>query len=67
VVLATNSFTLKEVNLLAETLNKKWNLVCHVNIHKLGYRIVISSKSTSLLQTLLMPIMPSMMRYKIGL
>lgn len=64
VTLATNSFTLEEDQLLAQTLEVKFNLICHIN--KLGNGIVIriSSKSLPVLQELLKNKMPSMMLYK---
>ena len=67
VTLATNSFTLEEVHLLAQTLEVKFNLICHINKLRNGYVIRISSKSLPVLQELLKNQMPSMMLYKIGL
>lgn len=66
-ILATNSFTLVEVNLLAKSLADKFNLVCSINKQHSGYVIIISAKSIPVLQDLLKNVMPSMMRYKIGL
>jgi hypothetical protein len=67
VTLATNCFTLEEVQLLAQALKVNFNLVCSVN--KLGNDNVIriSSKSLPVLPELLKNQMPSMMLYKIGL
>lgn len=67
VVLSTNSFTLDEVNLLADALNKKWDLKCFVNKHTSGYIIVIPPYSVPVLQGLLKDVMPKMMMHKIGL
>lgn len=67
VTLATNSFTLEEFHLLAQTLEVKFNLICHINKLRNGYVIRISSKSLPVLQELLKNQMPSMMLYKIGL
>jgi hypothetical protein len=66
-ILCTNSFTLEEVNLLMSVLNNKFNLQCTINKHGNGFRIRTSSKSLPVLQSLLKDIMPTMMRYKIGI
>jgi hypothetical protein len=61
---------LEEVNLLLGVLKNKFHLNCYISKDGSGkgrYLILISSKSLSSLQQLLEPIMPSMMRYKIGL
>jgi len=56
------------VNLLADALNKNFDLKCYVNKHTSGgYIIIIPSYSVPKLQTLLAPHMPSMMKHKIGL
>jgi hypothetical protein len=67
VKLSTQGFSLDDVNLLVKVLNDKFHLDCVV--HKDGnYSIIgIPSKSLPLLQNLLAPHMPSMMRFKIGL
>nr|QWC53677.1 LAGLIDADG homing endonuclease [Rhizoctonia solani] len=66
--ICTDSFTLDEVNLLANTLNEKWNLECYINkTSNGGFRIIIPKRSLPILQNLLNPIMPSMMLHKIGL
>jgi len=65
--LCTESFTLEEINLLVKTLTDKFHLKCTLNKRKDTFRIRISSKSIGELQKLLTPIMPPMMRYKIGL
>ena len=66
--LCTNSFTLEEVKLLTKVLNDKLNLKCSI-IEKVPgsavYLIRISTKSVPHLRTLLTPIMPPMMKYKI--
>jgi hypothetical protein len=67
VVLCTNSFTLEEVHLLADALNKNWDLKCYVNKHTSGYIIIIPPYSVPILQDLLKDTMPPMMLYKIGL
>jgi len=68
VILCTESFTLAEVTLLANTLNDKWDLKCYINkTNNGGYRILIPRKSLPVLQSLLKDIMPPMMHYKIGL
>jgi hypothetical protein len=67
VTLATNCFTLEEVQLFARTLEVNFNLICYIN--KLGNDKVIriSFKSLPVLQELLKDKMPSMMLHKIGL
>ena len=66
--ISTHSFTLAEVNLLADALNKNFDLKCYVNKHTSGgYIIIIPSYSVPKLQTLLAPHMPDMMSHKIGL
>lgn len=67
VTLCTDSFTLGEVELLIEVLNKKYNLNCYKCKNKNGYRIIIPSYSIVGLQKLLSMHIPPMMRYKIGL
>jgi len=67
VYLSTNSFALAEVQLLVSVLTDKFGLKCTINKNNGGFRIRISSKSLPVLQSLLKDIMPSMMRYKIGL
>lgn len=68
IVLCTHSFTKEEVELLAKTLNSKWDLKCVVYKHTSGgYIISIPRKSVPILQGLLKDIMPPMMLYKIGL
>jgi hypothetical protein len=68
VVLCTDSFTLEEVELLINVLNDKWNLECYKKKTSISnYRIVIPRRSLPVLQSLLGPIMPPMMRYRIGL
>lgn len=63
----TEGFTFEEVKLLTKVLNNKFGLKCTINSKK-GHSIIrISTKSLKDLQTLLEPVMPSMMRHKIGL
>jgi len=67
VVLCTESFTLAEVTLLANTLNDKWDLKCYINkTNNGGARIIIPAYSVPILQGLLKDIMPPMMLHKIG-
>lgn len=65
--LATNSFILSEVKLLADVLTNKFGLKCTVQKQYSGYVIRISSKSLPVLQNMLKDILPSPMLYKIGL
>jgi len=67
VVLSTQSFSLEEVKLLVNVLNKKFGLNCTINKKGAHFVIRIPSKSLPLLQALLAPHMPSMMRHKIDL
>lgn len=67
VVLSTNSFTIKEVELLVRVLNDKWDLNCYKVRQKSNYVIKIPAHSIPLLQSLLKDKMPPMMLYKIGL
>lgn len=66
--LSRHSFTLAEVNILADALNKNFDLKCYVNKHTSGgFIIIIPPYSVPILQSLLKEIMPPMMLYKIGL
>jgi LAGLIDADG DNA endonuclease family len=68
VTLCTESFSLAEVTLLANTLKDKWDLKCYINkTNNGGFRILIPRKSLPILQSLLTNVMPHMMKYKIGL
>jgi len=67
VYLSTNSFTWAEVNILSCVLTTKFGLNCTINKQRDGFKIRISAKSITVLQSLLKDIMPPMMRYKIGL
>jgi len=68
VIICTDSFTLEEVKLLINVLNDKWNLECYkTKTSNGGYRIVIPRRSLPILQNLLDPLLPSMMKHKIGL
>ena len=63
--LHTNSYTLAEVNLLAQVLNDKFNLKCSILKNGTGFVIRISTKSMPVLQELFKDKMPSMMQHKI--
>jgi len=68
--ICTESFTLTELKLLVKILEEKFDLKCTIysrDSRDSGFRIRISSQSIAELQKVLAPIMPSMMRYKIGL
>ena len=67
IVLNTQGFSLEEVELLISALTDKFDIKCTIKKERNSYAIRISSKSLSLVQSLLSPIMPSMMRHKIGL
>lgn len=66
-ILATNSYSLEEINLLTNSLVDKFNLVCTINKSNSGYVIVIPPSSMPNLKSLLANVMPSMMRHKIDL
>ena len=65
--IATNSYTLEEINLLLRVLNKKFYFNYYAIKDSKGYVITISSRSIYNMQQLLIPIFPNMMKYKIGL
>ena len=67
VVIATQGFSPEEVNLLGKILTDKFNLKCSINLSNGGFIVRISAKSLLVLQSLLSPVMPPMMRHKIGL
>ena len=67
VVLNTQGFTKEEVELLISVLTDKFDLKCTIKKDRGAFAIRISSNSLPVLQNLLAPIMPSMMRHKIGL
>ena len=68
VIIATNSYTKKEVDLLIDVLNNKFNLISYSLKDGNGNFVIrISSKSIVTLQTLLKPLIPEFMKYKIGL
>lgn len=67
VTLATESFTLEEIELLIEVLTSKFKFNCYKCKSGNGYKIVIPSYSIPILQNLLSAHIPPMMRYKIGL
>lgn len=67
VTLNTQGFSHKEVELLIKVLGDKFGLKCTINQNKGKFIIRISRKSFPLLQNLLAPVMPVMMKYKIGL
>jgi hypothetical protein len=65
----TNSFTLKEVNLLGELLFQKFNLL--YSVHKTGYQdqfgLYIKKDSLPVFIKLVLPYMHPTMYYKLGL
>nr|QWC53750.1 LAGLIDADG homing endonuclease [Rhizoctonia solani] len=65
--LATHSFTLKDIELLSEILDEKFNLKCAVHKNNKSHVIRVPAKSLSVLQELLASHMPTTMRHKIGL
>ena len=67
IFLSTNSLTFSEVNVLVDVLKNKFGLICTINSQNGKPRIRISPKSLPVIQSLLEPVMPSMMRFKLGL
>jgi hypothetical protein len=69
ITLATkkNFFFFSLLQVLAQTLRVKFNLVCHINKHGNGHVIRITSKSLPVVEELLKDKMPKMMLHKIGL
>jgi hypothetical protein len=67
VSLSTESFTLAEVEVLIKVLNTKFNLSCYKSRNGAAYKIIIPSYSVPVLQELLSPHIPPMLRHKIGL
>ena len=65
--IATNSYTLQEVDLLLGVLRSKYNLTCYSIQERSGYVITIAAKSVISLRPTLEPLMPAMMLHKIGL
>lgn len=67
VTLSTESFKLEEVELLIETLNTKYDLKPYKIKNGNAHKIVIPSYSIEKLRKIVLPHIPSIMRYKIGL
>ena len=65
--IATNSYTLQEVDLLLGVLRVKFHLTCYCIEDRTGYVITIAAKSVISLRPILQPLMPSMMLHKLGL
>lgn len=67
--IATNCFSLIEVELLVKILKSKFNLDCTIQSLKLSnnYSIYIKSSSIPILREILLPHMCSSMKYKLGL
>jgi hypothetical protein len=65
-VLCTDSFSMEEVNILAEALRNNFNLDCTVRRNGIkAFRINIRANSIELFRTLVSPYFHSSMRYKI--
>ena len=69
ITLCTDSFSLLEVELLIDVLNKKFNLKCYKIRNKQNYRIIIPAYSITVLHDLFKDTLhfPPMMNYKLGL
>lgn len=71
-ILATESFTLDEVNMLKEVLINKFDLIVTIQIRKsrginIGYRLRISSKSRDKLLLIVKPYFIPSMNYKLNI
>lgn len=66
-VLCTDSFTLKEVELLCNVLSRKFNLIVTIQKNGNAYRIYISSKSYEVFKSLVFPYMYPTMLYKLNI
>jgi hypothetical protein len=67
ITLSTQGFKLEEVELLISALTNKFDIKCTLKKERNAFAIRISSKSLPVVQNLLAPIIPSMMKHKIGL
>ncbi len=67
IILSTQGFSPREVELLVKVLTDKFNLKCSINKSGKVFGIRISTKSISIIQSLLKETMPPMMLHKIGL
>lgn len=67
IILCTECFDLDGVKLLQEVLVDKFKLDCTIYAVATGHRIRILKNSLPYVQALLKDIMPTMMKYKIGL
>ena len=65
--IATNSYTLQEVDLLLGVLRRKFNLTCYLIEDRSGYVITIAAKSVISLRPTLEPLMPAMLLHKLGI
>ena len=67
--IATNCFSLTEVELLVKILKNKFNLDCTIQLLKISsnYSIYIKSSSIPTLREILLPYIHSSMKYKLGL
>lgn len=60
----TQGFTFKEVSLLSDILNKKYNLITIVQKQKVGYYIYVSEHSYEILRSLIFPYIIEFLWYK---
>lgn len=64
-VLATNGFTLNEVELLQEWLNKKWNIWSSIQKNRLNHVLYIKQESRKHFEELIFPYIIPSMYYKL--
>nr|YP_203320.1 orf224 [Zancudomyces culisetae]AAW49489.1 orf224 [Zancudomyces culisetae] len=69
VIIATNSFTKDEINLLILTLKKKWDLNCSIHSFTKSkqHQLYIKVNSIFLLRSIVLPYFHKSMYYKLGL
>jgi hypothetical protein len=65
--IATNSFTLEEVELLKLALETKFNIKSSLHKNNKNYQLYIKQESIALLKNLILPHMHKSMYYKLGL
>ena len=64
--IATNCFTLAEVELLKLALENKFNIISSIHKNK-SYQLYIKQESIALLKNLILPYVHESMLYKLGL
>ena len=65
--IATNCFTLAEVELLKLALENKFNIISSIHKNNQSYQLYIKQESIALLKNLILPYVHESMLYKLGL